>query len=154
MTKIAMKWRTNMSEEEKEAIKRIRNEVYSTAEGLEMLEITFYPRGIEDIKTILNLTQKQQKELEKLKSKNKELLKKLRNRVKEVKKLTKYSLYKKEFTKLNSEIEKKDKIIDNMAKQLYIEGYCKEINCKKCEAKNFVNCIKQYFERKVENKQC
>lgn len=148
-----------MPEEEKKAIKRIRNEVYSTAEGLEMLEITFYPRGIEDIKTILNLTQKQQKELEKLKSKNKELLKKLRNRVKEVKKLTKYSLYKKEFTKLNSEIEKKDKIIDLISDKLakayhYKFKQCslkeKEQNNINCdEYKECASCVKQYFERRA-----
>ncbi len=47
--------------------------------------------------------------------------------------------------------EKKDKIIDEMAKQLYIEGFCKELKCKKCTAKNFIICIKQYFERKINN---
>lgn len=47
-------------------------------------------------------------------------------------------------------IEKKNKIIDEMAEQLYIEGYCKEINCKKCNVENFADCIKEYFTKKVE----
>ncbi len=80
-----------------------------------------------DIETILNLIQLKQRQIdldneaeialnnkiidleiviEKLRNNNKRLLKKLRNRVKEVKKLTKYSLYKKEFSRLNKEIEK------------------------------------------------
>lgn len=62
--------------------------------------------GKETITEILNLIQSQQKEIEELRNKNKDLLRKLRNRVKEVKKLAKYSLYKKEFSKLNKEIEK------------------------------------------------
>lgn len=50
-----------------------------------------------------------------------------------------------------AELEKKDKIIDLMSKQLYIEGYCKKINCKKCKAESFTDCIKQYFEKKEKN---
>lgn len=64
--------------------------------------------------TVLNLIKKQQEEIGKLKDKNKELLRKLRNRVKEVRKLTKYSMYKKEFSNLNKRLEKKDKIIDEI----------------------------------------
>ncbi len=52
--------------------------------------------------------------------------------------------------KQQEEIEKKDKIIEEMAKALYVENYCKELNCNKCTAKNFADCIKQYFERKAE----
>ena len=47
------------------------------------------------------------------------------------------------------ELEKKDKVIHEMAKELYIEGFCKNIKCKKCEAKNFVDCIKEYFYKKA-----
>lgn len=65
----------------------------------------------EQIKELKELVEKQQKELDKLKNKNKDLLRKLRNRVKQVKKLEKYALYKKEFSRLNKELEKKDKII-------------------------------------------
>lgn len=49
------------------------------------------------------------------------------------------------------EIEKKDKTINEMAKQLYILGFCKELKCKECNADKFEECIKQYFERKIEN---
>ena len=51
----------------------------------------------------------------KLKKHNDDLLRKLRNRVKEVKKLEKYSLYKEEFSKLNKQLQNKEKIIDLMA---------------------------------------
>lgn len=57
------------------------------------------------INEALSLIQSQQEEIEKLKNKNKDLLRKLRNRVKEVKKLTKYSLYKNEFSRLNRQIQ-------------------------------------------------
>ena len=53
-----------------------------------------------------------------------------------------------------AELVKKDKIINEMSKELYVEGYCKEINCKQCTAESFTDCIKQYFEKKVEGKQC
>lgn len=126
-----------MSEEEKEIIERIK---YND----------------------INLVQKQQTELEKLKNKNKELIRKLRNRVKEVKKLNKYSLYKTEFSKLNKQLEKKDKIIDLMA--MYIanldidEDICEYQKEKYCEddievtLDICVKCIKQYFERKINEK--
>lgn len=58
------------------------------------------------------------KEISKLKNNNKDLLRKLRKRVKQVKKLQKYSLYKKEFSRLNKQLQNKDKIIDLMSEQL------------------------------------
>ena len=58
------------------------------------------------------------KQIDKLKKHNDELLRKLRNRVKEVKKLEKYSLYKEEFSKLNKQLQNKDKQIDLMSEQL------------------------------------
>ncbi len=129
-----------MTEEEKEAIKQLkswRNYIVINKEKVNKAnDIEFY------LRTTLNLIQKQQAELDKLKNKNKELLRKLRNRVKEVKKLKKYSLYKKEFTKLNREIEKKDKIIDLMAKSF------------KQDDVRTVEEIKQYFEKKVEEEEC
>ena len=146
-----------MSEEEKEIIERIKyNDI---ARPLYCGDITIC--NIEDLQTVLNLVQKQQTELEKLKNKNKELIRKLRNRVKEVKKLNKYSLYKTEFSKLNKQLEKKDKIIDLMA--MYIanldidEDICEYQKEKYCEddievtLDICVKCIKRYFERKVEN---
>ena len=67
--------------------------------------------------------EKKDKEIEKLKKDNKELLRKLRNRVKEVNKLTKYSLYKKEFSTLNKQLQNKDKVINEMAKTINKEYY-------------------------------
>lgn len=59
-----------------------------------------------------------QQQIDKLKRHNNNLLRKLRNRVKEVKKLQKYSLYKEEFSRLNKQLQNKDKIIDLMSEQL------------------------------------
>ena len=75
--------------------------------------------------TVLSELEKKDKEIEKLKKDNKELLRKLRNRVKEVNKLTKYSLYKKEFSTLNKQLEKKDKIIDLIVEDFQNDGYLK-----------------------------
>lgn len=72
------------------------------------------------IEAVLNELEKKEAEIDKLRNTNKDLLKKLRNRVKEVKKLTRYSLYKKEFARLNKQLEKKDTVIDLMAEYIYI----------------------------------
>lgn len=48
-----------------------------------------------------------------------------------------------------NELENKDAVINEMAKELYIEGYCKNIKCKKCEAENFIDCIKEKIYKKV-----
>ena len=83
-------------------------------------------------------------ERDKLKKHNDDLLRKLRNRVKEVKKLQKYSLYKEEFSRLNKQLQNKDKIIDLMAeefkeKTLMYTDFTEEE-------------IKQYFENKTKEK--
>lgn len=100
------------------------------------------------LETALNILKEKDKEIEKLKKHNKELLRKLRNRVKEVKKLEKYSLYKKEFKTLNKQLKNKDKIIDLMADWLYKDdtsfGYGKLKNV------TTPNEIKQYFKSKAE----
>lgn len=141
-----------MTEEEKEAIENLEDEVYSI-EGIEIQKITFYTKGVEDIKTILNLIQKQQKENEKLKNKNQDLLRKLRNRVKEVNKLNKYSLYKTEFSNLNKQIEEKDRIIDLMATRVYLNEQereeMKEYIYTSNKPKNFKSFVKQYFEKQA-----
>ena len=98
-----------------------------------------------------NLIQKQQEELEKLRNKNKDLLRKLRNRVKEVNKLIKYSAYKKEFSRLNTMLEQKNRQIDLMAEEL--SGFNHLNICDDCEKiceddykyTDCNNCIKQYF---------
>ena len=127
----------------------------------------------------LNLNKDEKdEEIEKLKKHNKELLRKLRNRVKEVRKLNKYSLYKKEFKRLNEQIKKKDEIIKKLEKeaQKYFEEIIKQAriidlmaeqlrgvpinkNIPNFEKPNLKECItiftnkediKQYFERKAE----
>lgn len=113
----------------------------------------------EAIETVLNMLKEKDKEIDKLRNKNKKLLRKLRNRVKEVKKLTKYSQYKKEFSRLNEQLRKKDKQIDSMAEYIsnldIDEDICKEQSDNNCDDINREvecrDCIKQYFERKVED---
>ena len=108
-----------------------------------------------DIETVLNMLKEKDKEIDKLRNKNKKLLRKLRNRVKEVKKLTKYSQYKKEFSRLNEQLRKKDKQIDSMAEYIsnldIDEDICKEQSDNNCDDINREvecrDCIKQYFER-------
>ena len=97
-----------------QAIERLKkldyllDDVYST--GLvEDEERNIYQYAIE---TVLPMLEEKDKQIDKLKKHNDELLKKLRNRVKEVKKLQKYSLYKEEFSRLNKQLQNKDKIID------------------------------------------
>ena len=107
----------------------------------------------------LNLElEKKEAEIDKLRNSNKDLLRKLRNRVKEVKKLTRYSLYKKEFARLNKQLEKKDKVIDLLADDLrYYEGmqqdqlFCID-TCggKMCDEEHCKERIKEYFYKKVE----
>ena len=96
-------------------------------------------------------------QIDKLKKHNDELLRKLRNRVKEVKKLEKYSLYKEEFSKLNKQLQNKDKIIDLMAivignEPLPTEEYCifRNFDCPVVGGnRDCKDCIKQYFENKA-----
>lgn len=138
-----------MSEEEKEAIEQLeswREFIIKNKDKVNKAnDIEFY------IRIVLNLIQKQEAEIEKIKNKNKELLRKLKNRVKEVKKMTKYSLYKKEFSRLNVTIEKKNKIIDEMTDRiewlLKSNGIYLDFEHKD---KFTQDDIKQYFERKVE----
>lgn len=97
--------------------------------------------NVEVLKTVLSILEEKDKQIDKLKKHNDDLLRKLRNRVKDVKKLQKYSLYKKEFSRLNKQVQNKDKIIDLMAeefkeKTLMYSDFTKEE-------------VKQYFENKA-----
>lgn len=89
-----------------------------------------------------------QQQIDKLKKHNNNLLKKLRNRVKEVKKLQKYSLYKEEFSRLNKQLQNKDKIIDLMSEQL---AGLAIFNIDKDETLILSDKeeVKQYFENKA-----
>ena len=89
-----------------------------------------------------------QQQIDKLKKHNNNLLKKLRNRVKEAKKLQKYSLYKEEFSRLNKQLQNKDKIIDLMSEQLTglaIFNIDKEETLILSDKEE----VKQYFENKA-----
>lgn len=104
-------------------------------------------------KNVLSMLEEKDKQIDKLKKHNNDLLRKLRNRVKEVKKLKKYSLYKEEFSRLNKQLQNKDKIIEQMI--YYImnldidEDICKRVNCNTNSGElDCKDCIKQYFENK------
>lgn len=133
-----------MAEKEEILSKRIENQT----EALRLAnEKVLTQKG--QLKALNSKIKKQQSELEKkdkiiakLKKHNKDLLRKLRNRIKEVKKLTKYSLYKREFTTLNKQLQQKDRIIDNISKNPYNELRVNGILFTGTD-------IKHYFERKV-----
>ena len=110
------------------------------------------------IEKVLTMLEEKDKQIDKLKKHNDELLRKLRNRVKEVKKLKKYSLYKEEFSRLNQQVQSKDKIIDLMANHIATSDsdLCEYLDITtKCKyyagdnGKTCDNCIKQYFENKA-----
>lgn len=139
----------SMTKEEKEAIKIL--EAQASTKVRENQYLIFHK---EATVTVLNLIQKQEKTINKLKRHNKVLLRKLRNRVKEVKKLTKYSFYKKEFATLNKKLKEKNKQIDLMAQCIDIELSSLRLsiilnkNVKPLES--YKDEIKQYFEKKAE----
>lgn len=101
---------------------------------------------IESVYIVLNMLKEKDAEINKYKRKNKELSNQL------------LKIYK-EQDNYNARIEKKDKVIDLMAKYIADidnEDICFEIENKHCD-KNMdygecEDCIKQYFERKVEKK--
>lgn len=141
-----------------QAIERLKkldyllDDVYST--GLvEDEERNKYQDAIE---TVLPMLEEKDKQIDKLKKHNDELLRKLRNRVKEVKKLEKYSLYKEEFSRLNKQLQNKDKIIDLTAEYISnitdcpFESEGKYLDCEKiCDVRTDKECWKQYFENKA-----
>lgn len=115
-----------MNKEEKEAIDRL----YMKA-TLYSADAPEYPNSIvmkKDLVVLLDLLEKQNKEISKLRKKNNNLLSKLRNRIKQVNKLTKYSNYKKEFSSLNRKIEKQEKIIKDYENECRrFKAFCKRI---------------------------
>ena len=101
------------------------------------------------IDTVLNELEKKEAEIDKLRNTNKDLLKKL----------TRYSLYKKEFARLNKQLEKKDKVIYLMAKKMAFEGAGRKLfSCDfrtetgKCDENGCESCIKKYYKKKAEEK--
>lgn len=118
-----------MTEEEKKAIEYLKKYINWETYGERSLE--------KDIQTVLNLIKKQQAEMEKLKNKNNDLLRKLRNRVKDVKKLKKYSTYKKEFSRLNKKIEEYRQVSnEDWAERCRLSFECDELREKLNNYKN------------------
>lgn len=108
------------------------------------------------IEIVLSMLKEKDKQIDKLKKHNDRLLKKLRYRVKDVKKLQKYSLYKQEFSKLNKQLQNKDKIIDLMANEIDSLHYSliDEFGTWKTEYSKqgeeaTIEEVKQYFENKA-----
>ena len=113
-------------------------------------------RNSKAIEIVLSMLEEKDKQIYKLKKHNDDLLRKLRNRVKDVKKLQKYSLYKKEFSGLNKQLQNKDKQTDLMAEYISnitdcpFESEGKYIDCEKmCDVRTDKECWKQYFENKA-----
>ena len=111
------------------------------------------------IEKVLTMLEEKDKQIDKLKKHNDDLLRKLRNRVKEVKKLEKYSLYKEEFSRLNKQLQNKDKIIDLTAEYISnitdcpFESEGEYLDCEKmCDVRTDKECWKQYFENKAKER--
>ena len=143
-----------MTDKEKEAIERLKyidmqydcNNYYSRYD-------------LDCIETILNLLQTQQAEIEHQKEKRenqKKELSILNEKQKEFNKLRNtVNSYKGQFKRQQAEIEKKDKIIDEMANSFAEEGFYSE-HCQTLIDNDICpddcnKCVKQYFERKSEN---
>lgn len=118
-----------MTEEEKEAIKSFKEENDNDLSRFE--DFNDYTQfKIKRDNTILNLIQELQEEIEHLKNINK-------HQSKDIKKAVDYTF------ELNKELEKKDKMIDEMVNYIYATDY-------RSECGNSRQQVKQYFERKVE----
>lgn len=129
-----------MTKEQEEIIQRVNSDIDSPLSGgYTTIVLT------DDLEEILNTLKEKDAEINKYKRKNKELSNQL------------LKIYK-EQDNYNARIEKKDKVIDLMAKYIADidnEDICFEIENKHCD-KNMdygecEDCIKQYFERKVED---
>ena len=117
-----------MTKEQEEAIEYLKKHIKYFEEQIKFIEATdcdyydeeleLYKNRIRQFNIVLSMLEEKDKQIDKLKKHNDRLLKKLRNRVKDVKKLQKYSLYKQEFSRLNKQVQNKDKIIDLMSEQL------------------------------------
>ncbi len=117
-----------VDKQEQEAIEYFKKHIKYFEEQIKFIEATdcdyydeeleLYQNRVKQFNTVLFMLEEKDKQIDKLKKHNDELLRKLRNRVKEVTKLEKYSLYKKEFSRLNKQLQNKDKIIDLMSEQL------------------------------------
>lgn len=157
-----------MTKEQEKAIEYFKKHIKYFEEQIKFIEATdcdyydeeleLYQNRVKQFNTVLSMLEEKDKQIDKLKKHNDKLLRKLRNRVKEVKKLEKYSLYKEEFSRLNKQLQNKDKIIDLMANHIATSDsdLCEYLDITtKCKyyagdnGKTCDNCIKQYFENKA-----
>lgn len=148
-----------MTEEEKKAI----NNLWSSVTDVMFNVLYSQEQNNEDIKIALKLIQKQQKEIECLKQAGEATEKVYKAQLETAKQKEQfYTKLSKDNNYYATELEKKDKIIDEMAKELgkqfssyepcYLDNEIKQEECTRY--KNCQDCIKQYFEKKVEGKQC
>lgn len=129
-----------MNEEEKKAIERVKDTFYEMPLE-DFKSITLYRDSIKDVFILLT-------SFEKLQEENKVFKRALDNETAD---------------RSNDllELQKKDKIIDLMAEfienntlnDVLIENVCLTLKCKneECHEDNWKECIKQYFERRVED---
>ncbi len=130
-----------MTEEQEEAIESLEQLINIRKNKAGQIKYDNCICSTTDIETVLNLLKEKGTEINKYKRKNKELSNQL------------LKIYK-EQDNYNARIEKKDKVIDLMAKYIADidnEDICFEIENKYCD-KNMdygecEDCIKQYFER-------
>ncbi len=143
-----------MSEEEKKAIEETKNALSKIVLGI---DVNF---DINILDVLLNLIEKQQKEIEKLKQDFNivdhecERLEKI-----DVEKDITITKQSKDISNNLLELQKKDKIIDLMAEILAgidFDRMCEECKCcvgNGCDADEdidaYMDCIKQYFEKKA-----
>lgn len=158
-----------MTDNEKQAIKYFYNLRATIDESYmlfdEEINVKCGKETIKQISVVLNLIEKQQAEIEEEKKKSMHYEKLITNGLasKEIAKIDEEMQ-----TVLRTEIEKKDKIIDEMAKTIYDYASLEVvINCPaefdgrynmdlcKMNAKdrNCLICIKEYFKKKVETEE-
>lgn len=141
-----------MTDKQKEAIERLKyiNMAYDCN--------NYYSRyDLDCIETALNLIQTQQVEIDSLKD-FKEIAESKVTDLNPIGLARTNQLLSRQCHKLQEESEKKEKIIDEMATYIATldieEDICEKTKNEHCDKMNFgecEDCIKQYFERKVEN---
>lgn len=133
---------------EEEAIKQL-NQWLSVMDLKKKISIIPNRDDIQAIETVLNLIEKQKAEIEKLRNNNKDLLRKLKNRVKDVKKLEKYSLYKKEFSTLNKQLKEKDLEIETLKRDFEIVDHeCSRLEQEDIRKDMIINLMAEYISKR------
>lgn len=142
-----------MTDEEKQAIETLRTiKRPILATGFEM-----QTNLLKALEQVLNLIENQQAEIENLKTRKERQLKRFSKYKENIE-----NKHEEIYEDLVQEIEKQDKIIDEMAKVLadykYEEIICMEVDCEHIELQNEGKCIgdeaciKEYFKMKIEDK--